>query len=60
MELTYKGKRASIDVVLPTRNLTIAYGDTVEVTDAEAKRLGTVPGFERKAPAKKRSAKKGS
>ena len=58
-DITYKGKRASVDVVLPTRNLTIAYGETVTVTADEAKNLGTVPGFE-KTPAKKRATKKGS
>ena len=56
--MTYKGKRAAVDVVLPDRNITVAYGETVEVTAAEAKNLGTVPGFE-KTPAK-RAAKKGS
>lgn len=57
-DITYNGKRASLDVVLPTRHLTIANGETVSVTADEAKQLGTVPGFERKTPAKKQATKK--
>lgn len=57
-QITYTGKRDGVDVVLPTRQLTIANGETVQVTDTEAAHLGTVPGFELKTPAKKRAATK--
>lgn len=57
-DITYNGKRDSVDVVLPNRNMTIMNGETVEVTADEAKRLGTVPGFERKTPATKTATTK--
>jgi hypothetical protein len=55
--LTYEGGIQSVDVVLPTRTLTVSFGDEVEVTAAEAEALKNVPGFApRKTTTKKEQA----
>lgn len=43
--LTYQGGIQDLDVVLPTRTITVAHGDEVEVTAEEAEALKKVPGF---------------
>lgn len=47
MNVTYNGKHANVAVVIDGREVAAARGETIEVTEAQAKRLAKLAGWTR-------------
>jgi len=52
VNVTYNGKHANVAVVIDGREVVAARGETIEVTEAQAKRLAKLPGWTRERPIK--------